>query len=166
MTPQEFKTKIATIYSTANDLGRAFGIDTCTPDGHLLGAIGQIAAKIAFGLEFGSFAAEHNASVTKDGKKINIQVRSTGRGTIALREEPEYLIAINISSNGELRLLYNGPGKYVWSLIQQQKNSQKYASENRLSYAQQRVQSDQMLPIKEDIFCNSRGNYEDHDLKI
>jgi len=56
----EFKKRIATIYKTANELGEAFGIDTCTPDGHLLGAIGQIAAKIAFGLEFGSDKEEHN----------------------------------------------------------------------------------------------------------
>jgi len=42
MTTKEFKTKIATIYSAANNLGRAFGIDTCTPDGYILGVIGQI----------------------------------------------------------------------------------------------------------------------------
>jgi len=154
MTSQEFKMKIATIYSTANELGREFGIDTCTPDGHLLGAIGQIAAKIAFGLEFGSKETEHNATAIKDGKKVNVQVRSTGRGVIALREEPEHLIALNIASSGELKLLYNGPGKHVWNLIKHQKNKQKYVSEYQMSDAQYRVQPEQKLLVIDDIFSN------------
>lgn len=166
MTSQEFKMKIATIYATANELGREFGIDTCTPDGHLLGAIGQIAAKIAFGLKFGSNESEHNATAIKDGKKVNVQVRSTGRGVIALREEPEHLIALNISSSGELRLLYNGPGKYVWSLIQHQKSKQKSASEYQMSDAQYRVQLDQKMLILEDIFSNSQTTSCGQDIQI
>ena len=54
MNVREFKKKIAAIYEIANELGREFNISKCTPDGHLLGAIGQIAAKIAFDLQFGS----------------------------------------------------------------------------------------------------------------
>jgi hypothetical protein len=50
MEAREFKKRIAAIYEIAHELGREFNITTCTPDGHLLGAIGQIAAKIAFGL--------------------------------------------------------------------------------------------------------------------
>ena len=49
MDVREFKKKIASIYEIANELGREFNIPRCTPDGHLLGTIGQIAAKIAFG---------------------------------------------------------------------------------------------------------------------
>ncbi|MBW4057143.1 MAG: hypothetical protein HIU83_17490 [Proteobacteria bacterium] len=158
MTPQQFKDKIATIYSAANELGRDYGISTCTPDGHLLGAIGQIAAKIAFGLEFGSSKTEHNATITKGAKKVHVQVRSTGRGTIALREEPEYLISLNISNNGEIGLLYNGPGKHVWNLIEHQKNIQKYASQNQLAEAQHHVPPDQILLIKENILSNHRSN--------
>ena len=61
MDAEEFKRKIADIYRIAGELGKAFKIDTCTPDGHLLGAIGQIAGKIAFGLELGSEKKEHNS---------------------------------------------------------------------------------------------------------
>ena len=152
MTPQKFKDKIAAIYSISTELGKEFGIDTCTPDGHLLGAIGQIAAKIAFNLEFGSNNIEHNASVIKEGTRVNVQVRATGRGTIALREEPEYLIALNISSNGNIGLLYNGPGGHVWRLAKNQKNKQKYVSHNQLAEAQKLVMLEQQLQIVEDIF--------------
>ena len=152
MDATEFKQKIAEIYTIANELGDAFGIDTCTPDGHLLGAIGQIAAKIAFGLEFGSEEEEHNCSWSDGVRKINVQVRCSGRGNIALRREPEYLIALEIAPNGSIRLLFNGPGKLVWERIDHQKSTQKYASANLLRRVQTEVAQRDQLPIIEDLF--------------
>lgn len=154
MTSKEFKSKIAAIYTIANELGSEFGIDTCTPDGHLLGAIGQIAAKIAFGLQFGSEKDEHNCSISHNGKKTNIQVRSTSRGSIALRAEPEYLVALEISPCGSIMLLFNGPGRYVWEIVNGQKNLQKYASRNQLIQAQSRAGMNDNLPILDNIFSH------------
>ena len=152
MDATEFKQKIAEIYTIASELGDAFGIDTCTPDGHLLGAIGQIAAKIAFGLEFGSEEEEHNCSWSDGVRKINVQVRCSGRGNIALRREPEHLIALEIAPNGSIRLLFNGPGKLVWERIDHQKSAQKYASANLLRRVQTEVAQRDQLPIIEDLF--------------
>jgi hypothetical protein len=137
MDAREFKKKIAEIYKIANELGSAFDINTCTPDGHLLGAIGQIAAKIAFKLEFGSQKEEHNCTGSTGVKKVNVQVRCTGRNSVALRKEPEHLIAIKIGETGRIRLLFNGPGQYVWRRIENQINQQKYASLKILLEAQQ-----------------------------
>lgn len=152
MDTADFKKKISKIYEISNELGRAYNIDRCTPDGHLLGAIGQIAAKIAYGLEFGSEMNEHNCTWSDGTRRINVQVRSTGRGNIALREEPEHLIALSIFENGAIRLLYNGPGKHVWKRIQHQKNSQKYASAKILQEAHAEVVKGDELPLLEDIF--------------
>ena len=140
------------IYEIANELGSEFNISKCTPDGHLLGAIGQIAAKIAFGLKFGSDEQEHNCTWSDKGKFIDIQVRSTGRGSVAIRKKPEYLIAIEITESGKLFLLYNGPGEYVWEKIQHQKQPQKYASKNQLLEAQQEVSFSSQIPILQNIF--------------
>lgn len=152
MDPFEFKKKIASIYEVANELGREFEISKCTPDGHLLGAIGQIAAKMAFGLNFGSGMKEHNCTWSKKNQLINVQVRSTGRGSVALRKEPEYLIAFEISESGKIYLLYNGPGNFVWEIVKKQKQPQKYASKNQLSIAQSEVNPKEQIPIKQDIF--------------
>ncbi len=148
----EFKKKIALIYQTADELGREFKISSCTPDGHLLGAIGQIAAKMAFDLKKGSEEQEHNSTWVGDNKIINIQVRSTGRGSIALRKEPEHLIALDISELGKIRLLYNGPGYPVWEMIKHQKQPQKYATKNQLRLAQSEVDKNSMIPIRNNIF--------------
>lgn len=152
MEATEFKKKIAEIYEIANELGREFNITNCTPDGHLLGAIGQIAAKIAFGLSFGSGMEEHNCTWSDEKRTLDIQVRCTGRGSIAIRKEPEYLIALGISETGKIRLLYNGPGEYVWERIKHQKQSQKYASKNQLQDAQLEVRPISQIPIKHNLF--------------
>ena len=152
MDTTEFKEKIAAIYEIANELGREFHISTCTPDGHLVGAIGQIAAKIAFGLEFGSDQTEHNCTWSDENRNINVQVRCTGRGSIAIRKEPEYLIALGISEIGKIYLLYNGPWKYVWKRIERQKQAQKCASRNQLRDAQSEVSLKSQIPVKHNLF--------------
>ena len=152
MDTADFKKKISQIYEISNELGRAFNIDKCTPDGHLLGAIGQIAAKIAYGLEFGSEKDEHNCTWSDGSRRINVQVRCTGRNNIALRQEPEHLIALSIFENGAIRLLYNGPGNLVWKRIQHQKNPQKYASAKILQEAHADIVRGDELPLSEDIF--------------
>jgi hypothetical protein len=152
MEAEEFKRKIADIYRIAGELGKAFKIDTCTPDGHLLGAIGQIAAKIAFGLELSSEKEEHNSTWSDGLKKLNVQVRCSGRGNIALREEPEHLIALEIGETGSIRLLFNGPGHFVWRRIKHHKNPQKYASSKALIEAQKEVNVRDQIPIVENIF--------------
>lgn len=148
----EFKQKIAEIYRIADELGDAFGIDSCTPDGHLLGAIGQIAAKIGFGLEFGSEEEEHNCTWSEGDRKINVQVRCTGRGNIALRRMPEHLIALEITPKGRIRVLFNGPGELIWNRIEHQRAAQKYASANLLRITQKTVSQREQLPIIENLF--------------
>lgn len=152
MKPEDFKKKIAAIYDIANDLGSAFNITNCTPDGHLLGAIGQIAAKIAFKLNIGSKVEGHNCTWS-DGKSVlPVQVGCTGRGSIAIRKKPMYLIALEITETGKISLLYNGPGKHVWEKIEHQKQNQKYASKNQLKDAQMEVDSKSQIPIEQNIF--------------
>ena len=152
MDTNEFKKKIASIYEIANELGHEFSISKCTPDGHLLGAIGRIAAKMAFGLSFGSNIKGHNCTWADQNRIVNIQVCCTGRGSIALREEPEYLIALQISESGKIFLLFNGPGKFVWEIIKKQKQPQKYASKNQLMEAQSEVSVKGQIPITENLF--------------
>jgi len=152
MEAKEFKKRISAIYGIASELSKEFNITNCTPDGHLLGAIGQIAAKIAFGVRFGSQTNEHNCTWSDGDSILDIQVRCTGRGSIALRKEPKYLIALEISEGGNIYLLYNGPGKYVWEMIKHQKNNQKYASKIQLRDAQMEVDPNSQIPIKQNIF--------------
>ena len=150
MESAEFKMRISEVYRLANEIGIAFGIEKCTPDGHLVGAFGQIAAKLAFGLEFGADTDEHNCTWSDGRNRVAVQARCTGAGTIALRREPAHLIALEVLPSGSFTLLYNGPGKPVWQKIQHQKAAQKVISRNVLRELFRSVPSIQQLPIKRD----------------
>jgi len=128
----EFKKKVAEIYRTAGEVGSAFGVNSCTPDGHLVGAFGQIAARLAFGLDLGAESDEHNCTWRDGGKKLEVQVRCTGAGAIMLRREPMHLVALEVTRSGSFILLYNGPGSAVWRRVQHQKSAQKSISREAL----------------------------------
>lgn len=142
-----FKRRIAEIYRSTEEIGSAFRIGKCTPDGHMVGAFGQIAAKLAFGLEFGAKTDEHNCTWSDGRKKLEVQVRCTGAGSIALRREPMHLVALEVSPSGSFTLLYNGPGKKVWQRIQHQKATQKTISREALSELHRTVPLEERLPL-------------------
>lgn len=147
MEAAEFKMKIAEVYRIAKEVGSAFRIENCTPDGHLVGAFGQIAAKLAFGLDFGAERDEHNCTWSDGHKKLEVQVRCTGAGSIALRREPVHLVALEVSHSGAFNLLYNGPGKNVWQRIQHQKAAQKTISREALLEQYRKVPLEERLPL-------------------
>lgn len=147
METAEFKRRIADIYRSTEEIGSAFRIRKCTPDGHMVGAFGQIAAKLAFGLEFGAETDEHNCTWSDGRKKLEVQVRCTGAGSIALRREPMHLVALEVSPSGSFTLLYNGPGKKVWQRIQHQKAAQKTISREALSDLYRAVPLEERLPL-------------------
>ena len=52
--------------------------------------------------------------------------KSTQIDRISISSEPQYLIVIQISSNGEWQEIYNGPGKIIWNNAgKMQKNGQR-----------------------------------------
>ena len=147
MQAADFKEKISEVYRIAEEIGSAFRIAKCTPDGHLVGAFGQIAAKLAFGLEFGADGEEHNCTWSDGRKKVEVQVRCTGAGAIALRREPVHLIALELARSGSFTLLYNGPGKKVWQRVQHQKAVQKSISRDALLELDRTVPQAERLPL-------------------
>lgn len=147
MEAEEFKGKIAEVYRIADELSTAFRIEKCTPDGHLVGSFGKIAAKLAFGLEFGADLEEHNCTWNNGREKVEVQVRCTGAGAIALRREPVHLIALELSRSGSFTLLYNGPGGKVWQRIRHQKAAQKSIARDALLELYRTVPPEERLPL-------------------
>lgn len=85
-------------------------------DGIVVGNIVEEMAACIYGIKLYSQSEKtHDGEV--DGKKV--QVKGTqGLGYIIIKEEPEYLIVELLDRNsGELKEIYNGPGKYVWERL-------------------------------------------------
>lgn len=83
-----------------------------TPDGHLVGSLGEVYAAEAYGLEL--FEASHptHDAKTPDGRLI--QVKTTQGNRVALNEKPDFLLVLSLNSEGKFSEIYNGPGEPVW----------------------------------------------------
>jgi hypothetical protein len=85
-----------------------------TLDGKLVGDIGEVLCAEKYGLELYS----ENA-VKHDGKEIatnrEVQIKSSFKyySYFPYKHVPDYFLSINISNDGEIEELFNGPGQFI-----------------------------------------------------
>ena len=94
-----------------------------TPDGHLVGSLGEVLAAHSYGLELLAASAEGHDARAPDGRLV--QIKATQRRSVALRSEPDHLLVLRLLPSGEAEEVYNGPGEKAWSRAgKMQKNGQ------------------------------------------
>jgi len=120
---QELSGIIAEIYELTGRLEEMYPGRHFTPDGHLVGSIGEVHAVEKYGLKL--FRADWKAhdGEAPDGRLV--QVKTTQRKSVGISEEPDYLIVLHIDGDGQLDEVYNGPGQQVWSLFKDRKQPKK-----------------------------------------
>ncbi len=141
----EIAEKIREIFRIANELedmhpGRHF-----TPDGHMVGSIGEVIAAEEYGLEL--FEASHpvHDARTQDGKLV--QIKATQGDRIAISECPEHLVVLKIDRDGGFEEVYNGPGDIAWKLVgKRQKTGQRQVSLAKLRAAMEEIPERDRLP--------------------
>lgn len=137
--------KIRGIYRIANELEEMYPGRHFTPDGHMVGSIGEVIAAEEYGLEL--FEASHpvHDARAKDGRLVQIKVTQGDR--IAISECPDHLIVLKIYRDGGFREVYNGPGETAWNLAgKRQKTGQCHISLSRLRAAMKGVPDQGRLP--------------------
>ena len=120
------------LYEIVGRLEALFPGRRFTPDGHLVGSIGEVVAAHMFGLELlhGSFP-DHDA-ISGDGRKVQIKL-TQGTRSIGLRAEPEHLLVLCLAPGRSVEVVYNGRGRTPWSQAgKMQKNGQRSISISRL----------------------------------
>lgn len=123
--------KIKELYAIVNDLEECFPGRHFTPDGHLVGSIGEVLASHYYNLRLLTASSETHDAVSPNGKMV--QIKATQVNSIGLSSEPEHLIVLKILKNGEAEEIYNGPGKIVWDVTgDKQKNGQRYVNVSKL----------------------------------
>lgn len=142
--------KIQQLYKIANELEEEFPGSKFTPDGHMLGSIGEILVADHYGLALLDNSAKTHDAKTRDGKLV--QIKATQGSRISLSSQPEMLIVIHILPTGEWEEIYNGPGCYPWKIIMQkkpQKNGQRQISLSKLKELMKSVsEADRILLSK------------------
>lgn len=119
MDHQRFRQLIAQLYGTVRELEAMFPGRHFTPDGHMVGSIGECLVADAYDLELETASNPGFDARTRDGRRV--EIKATQAKTVAFRSCPEHAIVIKILQTGEFEEHYNGPGHLVWQLFEDRK---------------------------------------------
>ena len=121
------------LYSTVDKLEALFPGRHFTPDGHMVGSIGECLVAEAYGLTL--MTASNKGFDAVDGQNRQIEIKATQGRTVAFRSEPQFVIVIQIHTDGTYSEIYNGLGSKVWELFENRarpSNGQFQVSVNKL----------------------------------
>jgi hypothetical protein len=146
MNKARFPKLLKRIYSAVEELEAMFPGRHFTPDGHLVGSLGEALASYYYGIKLSSASAERHDGIR--GRK-KVQIKATQGIRIAISSEPEHLLVLRLERNGEFVEEYNGPGSLVWSLVSHKprpKNGQFQVSLVALRKLMQEVKDSERIP--------------------
>ena len=131
------------LYEIVAELELLFPGRKFTPDGHLVGSLGEVIAAHDYDLILlESSAKTHDA---RKGSK-QIQIKATQGKSVAMYGEPEHLLVLRLLKDGTAEEIYNGPGKPAWDNAGTlQKNGQRPISLSRLRALMQTVPENQKV---------------------
>ena len=115
MDKARFPQLLSAIYDAVDALEEMFPGRHFTPDGHLVGSLGEALAAYHYGIEL-SAASSHRHDGTCNA--LNVQIKATqGDRGVALSSEPDHLLVLRLKRDGSFSEEYNGPGHLVWSTV-------------------------------------------------
>ena len=132
------------LYALVGELESLFPGRKFTPDGHLVGSLGEVIATHDYDLILlGPSSKTHDAM-----KGIQqVQIKATQGRSVALYGEPEHLLVLRLLKNGSAEEVYNGPGALAWAASGKvQKNGQRPISVTKLKQLMAQVQEHQRIP--------------------
>ena len=91
-----------------------------------------------YGLSLLPNSTKTHDAISKDGKYV--QIKATQVKGISISSEPDFIIVIQIQTDGSWIEIYNGPGKDVWDNAgKMQKNGQRPISIHKLKCLMENV---------------------------
>jgi len=147
---------ITRLYEITDELERMFG-RKFTPDGHLVGSLGEAIAVYMYELELTDPSFMTHDAKTKDGKRM-VQVKFTAGKSFGIYERPDYLIALRLANRNEIVVVFNGPGAIAWKCAgkKSQKNGQRSMSVGRLAELSKEVPEDEKIPLIRELRLGPR----------
>ena len=120
---------IREIYALTAKLSEMYPGRHFTPDGHMVGSLGEVVAAERYGLKLYEASHEAHDAFTLYGKRREVQIKTTQTSRVGISEKPHYLIVLHLSPEGEFEEVYNGPGEKAWEAAgKMQKNGQRQIS--------------------------------------
>lgn len=138
----ELTSIIKELYALTTRLEKMYPGRHFTPDGHLVGSIGEVFAAERYGISLFTAGCETHDGKAPDGRLV--QIKATQRRSVGIYEEPDFLLVLSIDSEGSLTEVYNGPGKSVWQLFSGKKRPK--TGQYQVSLSRLRILNEGVLP--------------------
>lgn len=143
----KFRTLLKQLYATVSELETMFPGRHFTPDGHMVGSLGECLVADAYNLELKTASNKGYDAITESG--VEVEIKATQSNSVAFRSQPQHAIVIKIQRDGTFEEIYNGPGALVWEQFNGKRlpsNGQFQVSLNKLRQLNQRVAQADRLP--------------------
>jgi hypothetical protein len=142
-----FQTLVKQLYATVHELEAMFPGRHFTPDGHMVGSLGEALVADAYNLELKTASNKGYDAVTETG--VEVEIKSTQASHVAFRSRPQHTIIIKIWPDGTFDEIYNGPGGLVWEQFKNKRrpsNGQFQISVNKLAQLNESVAQADRVP--------------------
>jgi hypothetical protein len=121
---------VARIYKAAAELEALYPGRKFTPDGHLVGSIGEVIAAEALGLTLYPMSKPRHDAFDANG---DVQIKLTAGKSIAMYTCCVRLVVLRVVSPEEAEIVYDGAGQPAWDAAgPMQKNGQRAISLSKL----------------------------------
>src|SRR6185436_11094544 len=133
--------EVAAIYLAVAALEKKHPERKFTPDGHMVGSIGEVIAAEALGLTLHPASYPCHDAFDKNGG--NVQIKLTSRESISMYSACERLVVLKmVKPYREAEIVYDGPGQEAWACAgKKSKNGQRSISLAKLRSQKRPVQS-------------------------
>jgi hypothetical protein len=117
---------VGDVYRAVEELSAAYPGRKFTPDGHLVGSIGEVIAAEALRLTL--YNGSHPGHDAYDANG-DVQIKMTAGRSVALYDTCSRLVVLQIVNPEEAEIVYDGPGEPAWQAAgKKQKNGQRTVS--------------------------------------
>ena len=122
---------VVRIYEAVEELQKLYPGRKFTPDGHLVGSIGEVIAEKALGLTLYSMSEPGHDAFDVEGRLV--QIKMTAGRSIAMYSECDRLVVLRVVSPSEAEIVYDGDGAPAWAAAGRVgKNGQRVISLSKL----------------------------------
>ncbi len=139
---------MADLYRIVEELEAMFPGRRFTPDGHLVGSLGEGLAAYHYGLELLP-ASSRGADAVKGDLMVEIKVTFGSR--VAFRpHQPDHLLVLKLDRQGRFEEVFNGPAVVAWRSFEGKpwpSNGQHQLSLTRLASLMETVPAGSRLPM-------------------
>lgn len=128
------------LYGIVDELEGIFPGRHFTPDGHMVGSLGECLVAQVYGLKLMTASNKGFDALSQCGKQV--EIKATQSKSVAFRSGAEHVIAIKILRDGTFEEIYNGPGAKIWEQFSGKKlptNGQYQISLTKLKAIQENI---------------------------